>query len=361
MMSSNSKIITGLVVGFLVSGVSTSGGAEIALVPVKANGSPVIGPGNTITVQPGTRVFLELQLSDWDTDLNGLPLLRTFQAQLDSSGYTSGANGQLQPASQACINTSDCEVAFGEAGSECLGGFCTAGYQDKARSDWVFFSLNELPTPVDLSTSNYRYGAIVTEAPFAADNGTSRYGGTLVLDVPGNARGIFTVGFTSELNTKENFMRDESNNLITPFTLASTTIEVNTDAPCCLPERVCILTPPPRCVIGGGTPVAQCLGDSNANGQDDACEFTGCCRNDDTCSVELRTSCELDGGSVACDCVGDQDTNGLDDACEGCSAATVPLADTASTIGGLACEGGDNNGLACSTCDSGSIVRAPLS
>lgn len=324
----NSKTVVGVMMGVIASTGSYSFGAEIALVPVRATGSPIIDLGilgqPKITVQPGRHIFLEVRLSDWDVDLNQNPQLKSWQVEIDAGGYDSSGFDQLVPVNdQSCSSDNGCNVAFVESGSECTGLSCPAGFQDTTRTDWVFNNLSFF-FGVDTSTPNFRYGASIDSGNFATDDGSPKYGGTLVLFVPSNARGTFTVGFTA--NTKQNFMRAGDNSDIQITNISPVEITVNTDAPCCLPDRACRRIPPPNCVIAGGTVVDDCLGDQNANGTDDACEFVGCCHSDLTCTSETLTSCAAASGTPVCDCVGDNNSNVLDDACEvGCVVSNPPL------------------------------------
>ncbi|MCP4249286.1 MAG: EF-hand domain-containing protein [bacterium] len=94
---------------------------------------------------------------------------------------------------------------------------------------------------------------------------------------------------------------------------------------CCLPDGSCALLTVGECVSAGGLFGDQgsaCLGDSNTNGVDDACESAvsgACCLGDGTCSVVTGADCAGAGGAFAgggTACQGDGDTNGIDDACE---------------------------------------------
>ncbi|MFQ5496148.1 MAG: hypothetical protein ACE5EX_12300, partial [Phycisphaerae bacterium] len=88
-------------------------GADVALVPVSASGVHTI-EGNEIRLTGGgQRVVLELQISDWDPDLDGTPRLSFYQLPIDSSGYTSGLSGTLSPAAEACTTSLDCHQTIG--------------------------------------------------------------------------------------------------------------------------------------------------------------------------------------------------------------------------------------------------------
>jgi hypothetical protein len=229
------------VLGCLVAGVlgAAAVGADIKLKPVRATGGYSI-VGNTIIVNSTPQwVFLEVTISGWDPDLNGTPTLRTWQAEIDSDGYSSGLAGTLTPASTACAVDGDCRAPFGGVcsilGNTCVvttdctyypygevcggapcdyptgvGGYCSPGFQFSGRTDGVL--LKQLPA-VDVATLDYRYGATTSPSgPPMADPGTPGYGGTLVLNVPVGARGTFTVGFTDS----GSFLRDPDNELIPP-------------------------------------------------------------------------------------------------------------------------------------------------
>ncbi len=100
------------------------------------------------------------------------------------------------------------------------------------------------------------------------------------------------------------------------------------DGACCHVDDTCSDLPPDACAVGGGVykgPGTVCLGDSEPNGYDDACEPPGpstgaCCRAADGGCFDLTSSkCERWGGSYQGDgttCLGDGNGNGIDDACE---------------------------------------------
>ncbi|MGB2986978.1 MAG: Ig domain-containing protein [Phycisphaerae bacterium] len=188
--------------------------AEFALVPVSATGASYTIDGNEITLSGGGgTVTLEIRLSDWAPNL-----LRNYQATIDSSGYTSGTQGSLTPdPDQAVVDTE--------------------------HPDYVFAGVVNLPA-VDTATLNYRYAATVLYSSDAvSDPGVDKYGGTLVLDVSADARGMFTVGFLSGLG--QTSMVDENSQPITPLdlTAALVTIEVG------------------RCCYGIGSRDAGCIDD----------------------------------------------------------------------------------------------------
>ena len=185
---------------------ATEPGPLISLVPVSASGSHQIN-GNEITLAGGNQtVALELYVSEWDDVLNtglccedagspwtcdwgsscsvssqdcggGLtcvhhPRLRVFQAQIDSTGYSSGQSGTLTPGSAT---------------------------QDTGHSDWVFSGIPLYTKAVSTAQLDYAWGgtAWLPDAVEDPGLGSAKYFGTLELYVPADAGGTFTVGFNS--------------------------------------------------------------------------------------------------------------------------------------------------------------------
>lgn len=264
-----------------VGGVAT--GAEMSLVPVGASGSHTI-VGNEIRLMGGgQRVFLELRIAGWDPDLDGTPLLRAWQAAIDSSGFSSGTLGALIPARAACGSAADCLLVFGGAcsasgggcsqnadcpfpqfndvcrGPTCgfpveVGGFCTPAFILAGRSDYVFRDIqNGDLNAVDLSSPSiwFRF-ASAGLSDSAADQGIVHYAGTLVLDVPLGTAGTFPIGFFGPPDSK---LVAADNNVIVPLTLTPaivvvrcvTTADCNDQSFCtddsCQPDGQCSNVP----------------------------------------------------------------------------------------------------------------------
>ncbi len=235
--------------------------------------------GNEITIPVGQRVWLDVTLSNWDWDLDGDPRLVAWQAQIDSSGYTSGLHGQLSPATVFCTEDTDCEVALGH-GAVCdepsffRPDLCGPGFIDTSRTDSVMASC---PLPwiggSDLSTPDFRFGGTCCTlgqvCDSIADPGVPLYAATLVLDIPEDAGGTFTLGL--EPPPMGSVMVDQESTLIPLVSVAGVQITTRL-ASCCLPEGDCIDTTPSDCEAYEGTIVAACLGDGNGDGQDDGCQ-----------------------------------------------------------------------------------------
>ncbi len=207
--------------GWAAADCSFAVAGKIALVPTDATG-PHFFLDNEIVVEAGATVSLEVRLSDWDRDGNLSPRLSAWRVQLDASGYTSAASGELVLFTASCATDADCSGTVG-GGSECgSGGRCTAAFIDRARPDYVFAGLADVAS-VDQSTSDFIYEASVAlDAP--VDPGISTYAGTLTLQVSSDARGSFTLGFQRDLANAP--LLDESGTALVPLDFVDARITI---------------------------------------------------------------------------------------------------------------------------------------
>ncbi len=324
--------------------------AVVSLVPVRASGTHTLdATGSEITLTGGgQQVVLDLMVAGWDVDMDGFPTLRAWETAIDSQGFASGLQGVLARVDQACATGQDCVSAFGGAcnftgalctqdsecsnvvptdtciGAPCVGGRCPPGFILNQRSDYVFSGVANLGG-VDLVGSDVRFGAAAQSGSGVTDPGEPRYLGTLVLDVPLDASGTFTVGPVTAVS--ETMLTDANSAVIPLAGIEPALITVNTNA-CCQFDGTCSSpVDADACIAGGGTGIAACAGDNNNNSINDACEEVGCCVSG-TCTLTTRAACKDMVGSSVCDCVGDNNGNGSDDACEACTvAAPAPLAE----------------------------------
>ncbi len=277
------RIITGCVLMFAASSPMAGYGVEVALVPVDATGPHTIVGREIIVHEYGLQVTLELRLSDW-----GPQWLHLYQAQIDSSGYTSGSSGFLEPLT--------------------LPDRYAGGFIDVLHPEYVFGGLMVI-AGIDASGPDYRYGGFTwDEWDSVLDLAGDRYGGTLILNLSADAGGTFVVGFRSE----GSFVINDAGVRITPLVLTPAMITV--DIPvvtgrCCsdFPYPMCTVTTNSQCAQQGGlfTADAECLGaepcpmcvanehcdDQNActndRCQEGACEYSnriGGCNDGDPCT-----------------------------------------------------------------------------
>jgi len=158
---------------------------------------------NGLTLDKGDEVvFFEIRVSEFDPTGAGT-LLKAWQAGLDAvAGYSSGLQGTLAPHFADCTTDAGvCAVQMGP-GSTCPfpPTNCPAGFINSARDDYIFKGQMEL-SAVDVSTLNYRYASTLMGAPIAQPVPHRPYLGTLVLYVPADAKGTFTIPFLTAPDT----------------------------------------------------------------------------------------------------------------------------------------------------------------
>ena len=225
---------------------------NVAMVPVAATGPHKIN-GQTITVEPGQTVVLEINLANWDIDQSGTQL-RSWQVCVDETGVTGGAQGVLTPLTQACDVDADCADVFGsfctDSGQRCSAdgdcplapdetcdsrsrcgapigqaNLCTSGFIDNFRSDYIFAGVQSLgATGFGWGDCRYAATSIAISIP---DTGSPAYAGTVVLNVPLDAEGTFIVGFNAV--TGLTLLRDEDNEPISSLVTIPARITISTD------------------------------------------------------------------------------------------------------------------------------------
>lgn len=230
--SSTSRLVTGPV-AHINEAIAAGATASLTIQPVQPPGAPapVAYPaGSSISGQTLTlgsvpaRAWIEMQGTAWGPDV-----LKTVQValsatdpEMDGGGYAGSAadcagnpanGGNLAPAMHACNTNSDCQQIAGPACTLGLhtacstydgvnrtyfpaGKFCEPGYQNKCNPRWGAKDTDGIPlscvNAVDLATLNFRWG-------WACDPGVEpidynpTYFGTLVVDVPANAKGDYTI------------------------------------------------------------------------------------------------------------------------------------------------------------------------
>lgn len=315
--------------------------AVLAITPVPAKvgayppGTTIIG--NELRAEVGGfRAFFDVQVSNWDPDFDGSPLLKVFQVKIDRSGFADsdapGDQPDLDYALFACPggDPTPCLLAFGEGWATCAkrgpplnGHFCDPGYADGGGNrvdSWCapsggrcFVGTNDIGdhTPpwtrwVEVSNINAgradhafscirgpRIGQSCNINANCGVGGTCGVGtnpwpgpyyvGSLVLDVPTGARGKYTVG----LSTFETFMEDGAADRI-PLAAANGFIVNILLGQCCYG----LGTPDEGCV--DGVLRAEC-------GDDEPGPFVftpedHCPPQGSDCSRHLGTCCETTSG-----------------------------------------------------------------
>ncbi len=198
-----------------VASVYSEARIPIHVVPVGTGPNGQIDPGVTIKgtdiflPSGGRRVFFDYRFGDWDPDDVGDELLG-YSIWLDAASYISGSRGTLSSANLPCANDAECVAAFG-AGALCNRPFscpspgvpctCMPVLIDEDRGGENRFLFTEpvfcgaLEHTGDLDGLDL--GCAINSPrdepdpePFPAGG---LYAGTIVLDVPVDAQGTFTV------------------------------------------------------------------------------------------------------------------------------------------------------------------------
>lgn len=191
-------------------------------------GSTIVGSTLTLGSVPA-RVWFEAHITGWAPDV-----LKTFQIKVDANdndqdggGYyqseCGGApvigEGNIFPAIQPCAVNSDCRVSMSGIASPCQfaepsrcinrpfffppgGKVCENGFFDGC--DPQFFGSGlQLVMAFDYATINARWGVSFEQGEVPFDFAPS-YAGTLVLDVPANAKGTYHLDYAEA----ETFMQN---------------------------------------------------------------------------------------------------------------------------------------------------------
>jgi len=173
--------------------------------------------GNAVAVPNGTQVTLHLMVSGWDPNFDGNPALGAYQAMVDPAGYSSGdgttlnplgypetpLDGALQAVAVCASDEANPEETFDplsncERDEDCppTHPFCGA------RPGHVFFDgyFIQATALVSTVTTAYTWEAASSECEdgFRSDDGDAHYAGTLILEIPSDAAGTYTIGFKEE-------------------------------------------------------------------------------------------------------------------------------------------------------------------
>jgi hypothetical protein len=260
-----------------------SGGASITLQPVPPKTVPPSDypPGTTIVGQEiilgsvPARVWLEIHVTGWAP-----AQVTTVQVKIDAldedrdgggydgasaqcDGVSSFDGGDLFPATADCNANNDCESMISGSAPPCPvaqpsncvprlcdytsgGRICEPGFQDQCHSKWIGNG-EVYVAAVDDCGLNYRYGIAFYPNQYATDFEPS-YLGTLVLDVPSTAKGVYSIDFQED----ETFLHN-----------ANPPLHNNIPIAALIPAQISV--PCGRCCHGVGTDVTGCVDVVSAN------------------------------------------------------------------------------------------------
>lgn len=341
----------------LSAAVARAGGsnASITLQPVPPKTVPPSNypPGTTIVGQEiilgsvPARVWLEVHITGWAPEI-----LKAVQATIsatdaegDGGGYF-GVNaecmgapslgaGDLAPALQPCNVNADCRPMMSGITSPCgvgepsrcvfwdgvspgnyfpAGRFCEYSFQDRCDPQWGAMGI-AATAAVEIDSLNGRFGFAAEPGEVPPDFHPS-YIGTLVLDVPANAKGTYTIDFDETQTFIQNPLAQNI-----PVTLFEAKITVPCGRCCsgysngqfdCV-DRVAqadcaeganqVFTDGELCLDSGGTKCPECA--TNANCDDGVSCTIDLCAAGNSCSNSPNNAVCDDGvfcnGAETCD------------------------------------------------------------
>lgn len=200
-------------------------------------GSSIVDQTLSLSVTPA-RVWVDVLVTNWAPDVlfTAQVTISGDDADMDGGGF-SGANaecgggglpasGDLRPAMQPCNTNPDCRSTMSGMSGSCpqgepsrclnwdgffpgsyfpVGKFCDPGFMVRCHPDWIGAGVIGL-SAVDQSTLDFRYGFTTSVDETPTDSFPS-YLGTLVLDVPADARGAYTI----DVDESESFLQTLAN------------------------------------------------------------------------------------------------------------------------------------------------------
>lgn len=314
-----------------------SGGATILLQPVPPKTVPASNypAGTTIVGQDiflgsvPARVWLDVHVTGWSPEMMRVVQIgiSATDAEEDGGGYAGedatclnqppvGA-GNLAPALQSCNVHSDCRSTLSGLSGPCTEGepsrcvdwdgttspgnyfpagrFCEPAFIQSCDPEWIGTGIEDVKG-IDISNGNFRIGVAIepTDPPQVVPDFHPSYLGTIVLDVPADGQGVYTIYFDEAQTFMQNHDVPGNNNI--PLTLFPARITIATE-PCgrccsgyvanqiqcvdhvaaedCVNANDQIFTLDEPCPVGGGTDCAECI---SANNCDDgiACTTNQC-------------------------------------------------------------------------------------
>ncbi len=203
-----------LVTGILACLVAVSAEAQTPTYSIEAvavNSTPVPGrPVDRIDVAPGDALTVVVYVRDWSP--NG-EKLRSYQATIDSTTFTSGTTGSIRP-----------------IGADDEGDNAANVFVDEADPSYVHKDLHTIPL-TQTATLDYAWITVLfdgEEGPISAQDGTKRSCGTLNLRVSDDARGTFTLSLA--VDRGKSLIVDPNNVRIEPLEFESLTVNVRDPA-----------------------------------------------------------------------------------------------------------------------------------
>jgi hypothetical protein len=296
-----------------------SGGASITLQPVPPKTVPPSNypPGTTIVGQEiildsvPARVWLEVHVTGWPS----VPGLRYISVRPDQAirfgigGECEGVpsnGGEIRLASVPCTSRADCRNQLagylscpGGNTPYCAGGLCTSAFMDMCHPSWLG---DNICYPEDWCDAISYFGGLVSFFEYTTDfplpDFEPSYLGTMVVDVPAEAKGTYTIGFVEAATFMKDWSQPPQN---IPIEALNPAIIIAPCGRCCFGydsgNTQCfdhtsmgecadgsneIFSPDVLCPQNGSPACAECATDGNCN-DGVACTFDQC-EDDHSCS-----------------------------------------------------------------------------
>ena len=223
------RLLGALALGLAALG-TVAQGSEIRWLPAAASDNVVCTPGvgecgetQMILSEGGVRVTLLLQVSGWDQDQDGNPMLGAYQGALDSLTLAGGAAENPNTIPGIDLIPVGAPTNMGFEGAFLQKKVCAFWFEPDSpfdplsrcqsfedcpeefqfcvdRPDFVFYMVDNTPT-VTTVTANYAWSAASFDCAVDPDGGATKfYGGTFLVDVPLGAQGTYNVGFVASSN-----------------------------------------------------------------------------------------------------------------------------------------------------------------
>jgi hypothetical protein len=180
------------------------------------------------------RLWLEMRVRNWDPNGDAIPPLGVAQGSvrrgfLGAEATPPAPGVDLQFPVIPCMNNAECNTILGETWARCASGRCAIAYQDRDRPDWM--CPGEEDCAVRDCYDDRAQCFVVQTDPFMPDPGTTRYLGTVVLDVPAAAAGSYTL----EWDIEETFLADSASPPMAIEVLRRVPAVLNFGSPVCPP------------------------------------------------------------------------------------------------------------------------------
>jgi hypothetical protein len=159
-------------------------------------------------VKPSDDIPFDVWVSGWDSDGDGVPVIKVWQTQIDSGTYGSDYTGSLTNRRPPCTANGDC--SYNPEGELCYNNYCAGAWQQCPNEDPDHQLCLDLPA-CDVSSPDPRCGSTYTglnpNHTEVVDEGLSYYAMSLALSASADFAGCADVGLIPDPST---FLKDHN-------------------------------------------------------------------------------------------------------------------------------------------------------